>query len=207
MANRADRFYFENFVEAADYACKAAEYLEQCLTVYDPEKMSQMLEEMHTIEHTGDQKKHEMSAALAKAFVTPIDREDLAVVSQKIDEVTDGIEEVLQRFYVNQVQSVRSDAITFAKMISECCQLMKKMLVELENFKKPDRLRASIIEVNRMEERCDHYYLEAIMQMRKQSTDILDFISWREIYDYMEECADACEHVADSVGTVVMKNT
>ena len=37
--------------------------------------------------------------------------------------------------------------------------------------------------------------------------DLLEIIAWREIYDYMEDCADACEHVADTVATVVMKNT
>ena len=45
------------------------------------------------------------------------------------------------------------------------------------------------------------------MKLRGECEDVLDVISWREIYDYMENCADACEHVADSVETVVMKNT
>lgn len=27
------------------------------------------------------------------------------------------------------------------------------------------------------------------------------------IYTYLEKCADACEHVADIVGSVAMKNT
>ena len=37
-------------------------------------------------------------------------------------------------------------------------------------------------------------------------TDVLDIISWREIYDCLEACADACEHVADTIETIVMKN-
>ena len=46
MANKADRFYFKNFIEAADCACKGANYLVECLTNYQPEKIREMLEEM-----------------------------------------------------------------------------------------------------------------------------------------------------------------
>ncbi len=207
MANKADKFYFENFIEAAEYSCKAADYLVECLTAYDPEQIEKMLETMHDFEHSADKKKHEMSTALAKAFVTPIDREDLAELSQNIDEVADTIEEILQRFYVNQIRTVSPEAILFAQKIADCCVLMKNMLMEFEHFKKSEHLKTMIIEINRAEEECDRFYLEAVIAVRKQCSEVLDIISWREIYDYMENCVDACEDVADSVGTIVMKNT
>jgi predicted phosphate transport protein (TIGR00153 family) len=207
MASKGDRFYFTNFVEAADYACKAANYLVDCLMRYDPKKIRAMLESMHNFEHLADQKKHEMSIALAKAFVTPLDREDLADISQCIDEVTDSIEEVLQRFYIDNIQNVPPEAIEFAKMIAVCCNLMKDMMVELENFKKPDKLHKIIIELNHAEENCDRFYIDAAQNARMRYQAVFEVLSWREIFDHMESCADACEHVADVVETVVMKNT
>ncbi|MBE5800787.1 MAG: DUF47 family protein [Clostridiales bacterium] len=207
MANKADRFYFENFIEAADCACKGANYLVECLSDYNPEKIREMLDTMHAFEHEGDGKKHEMSAALARAFVTPIDREDLADISQNIDEVSDCLEEVLQRFYVDQIQTIPEEAVIFAKKLVDSCELMKKMLAEFVNFKKPAKLHDMIVEMNHVEEECDRLYLEATLNVRSQFTDALDVIAWREIYDRMERCSDACEHVGDCVETVVMKNT
>ncbi len=207
MANKADRFYFENFTEAAEYACQAAIFLVECLENYDPSEIKPMLEKLHAIEHEGDGKKHEMSAALAKAFVTPVDREDLALISQNIDEVTDSIEEILQHFYMDQIKVVIPEAIVFAKKLVECCQLMKAMLKEFVNFKKPAQLHKMIIELNHVEEECDKLYLDATLAVRSHCTEVLDVISWREIYVSMENCADACEHVGDCVETVVMKNT
>lgn len=207
MASKADRFYFTNYVDAAEYACRAAAYLVQCLTNYDPENMKSMLESMHTLEHAADGKKHEMSVALAKAFVTPLDREDLASLSQSIDEVPDTIEEVLQHFYIGQIRTVLPAAVTFAQKLCVCCQQMKEMLCELENFKKSERLHALTIEINQSEEECDRFYLDAAMQLRSQCDNVYDLLAWREIFDFMEDCADACEHVADSVETIVMKNT
>ena len=106
MASKADRFYFENFIGAANCCCQAANYLAECLKNYEYNNIEHMLDKMHRFEHDADTKKHEMTEALAKAFVTPIDREDLAVISQNIDEVADCIEEVLQRFYVDQIKVV-----------------------------------------------------------------------------------------------------
>ncbi len=206
MANKADRFYFENLTAAAECACRAAEHLLFCLTGYKQEKLREMLEKMHELEHAGDTKKHEMTEALARAFVTPIEREDLATISQNIDEVTDGIEEVLQGFYMYQLSSVTPEAIAFANKLVESCSLMRDTLGELENFKKPEKLHKLVVEVNRVEEECDDMYIEATVLLPTRFSAPLDIISWREIYDRMENCADACEHVGDCVEMVVMKN-
>ncbi len=207
MANKANQFYFDNFVAAAEHSCTAANYLLECVENYDAQNIKTMLEQMHTLEHAGDQKKHEMSAALAKAFVTPVDREDLALISQNIDEVTDCIEEILQRFYVNRIQTVLPDAIAFVKELIACCIMMKELLQEFINFKKPAKLHEMIINLSHKEEQCDALYLDATMHIQDHCSDILEILAWREIYNRMEDCADACEHVGDCVETVVMKNT
>ena len=61
--------------------------------------------------------------------------------------------------------------------------------------------------MNHFEEECDGMYLEAMRKIRTHTNDVLEIVSWREIYEKMEDCADACEHVGDCVDTVVMKNT
>ena len=204
---KGDRFYFENFTAAADLCCSAAAYLENCLNNYDYSKIEQMLQKMHSIEHEADGKRHEMAAALARAFVTPLDREDLAQISHDIDEVADCIEEVIQRFYVNRIETVLPDAIAFAGHIVESCKLMKAILEELANFKKPQKLHDLIVKLNHQEEECDKLYLKASMGVRDHTADVLTILSWREIFDKLEACADACEHVGDCIETIVMKNT
>lgn len=207
MAGKTDRFYFENFVQAADCACKAASYLVECLENYDPARLPDMLKTMHEYEHAGDEKKHEMAAALARAFVTPIDREDLALISQTIDDVPDAIEEVLQGFYMYGIPKATPESLTFAKKLLDCCELMKDMLTELVNFKKPQKLHAAVVALNQLEEECDALYLEANKNLSAHCTDVLEVISWRDLYNKLENCADSCEHVSDCVETVVMKNT
>ena len=202
-----DRFYFDNFITAAGFCCSAAEHLEDCFNNYDFENIKGMIETMHNHEHSADLVRHEMTAALAKAFVTPLEREDMAQISNNIDEVADTIEEVLQRFYMDEIREVLPQARVFAAKVSSCCRLMKQVLVELPGFKKPQKLHEMIRELNHMEEECDVLYLQSMREVLHMGFEPLQVIAWRDIFYRLERCADACEHVADTIETIVMKNT
>ena len=204
---KGDKFYFENFMAGAELSKKAATYLVECLENYDPNKIEIMIKKMHEIEHTADIKKHEMNDALAKAFVTPVDREDLDMLSHNLDQVTDKLEEIMQKFYIYNIQSVEPSIIEFAKKLVRSCELICALMGEFENFKRSKKIRELIIELNDAEEECDKQYLASMRELTKSPTNVLTIISWREIYECFEACADACEHVGECVGTVIMKNT
>ncbi|MBQ9106678.1 MAG: DUF47 family protein [Clostridia bacterium] len=204
---KGDKFYFENFKECAALSKKAAAHLVECLKNYDFNKIEEMLQNMHEIEHTADIKKHEINDALARAFVTPVDREDLAMLSHNLDEVTDKIEEIMQKFYIYNIQSVEPSIVEFAIKLVSVCELLCALMNEFENFKRSKKIRDLIIELNNAEEECDKLYLSSMHEITKNSTDVLTTISWREVYECFEACADACEHVSECVGTIIIKNT
>ena len=204
---KGDKFYFENFIASTALSKEAAGYLVSCLENYDPEKIQQMLEHMHAIEHRADGKKHEMGAALAKAFVTPIDREDLDLLSHNLDDVTDKIEEILQKFFMYNIRTVQPHAVEFAKRIVKTCDLLCAIMEEFENFKKSKKLKALIIELNDVEEECDRLYLSSMRELTKNPSDMVATFAWHEIYECLEICVDTCEHVSECVDSVIMKNT
>lgn len=204
---KGDKFYFENFASSTALAKDAATYLVECLENYDPDKIESMLKKMHIIEHSADMKKHEMTEALIKAFVTPVDREDLDMLSQKLDDVVDLIEEILQKFYIYDIRTIEPAAIDFARSIVKSCELLSDVMNEFENFKKSKKIRSLIIELNDVEEECDKIYLSSMRALTKKSADVLEIVNWRKIYESLEACADACEHVSECIGSVIMKNT
>lgn len=204
---KGDKFYFENFSECTALSKKAAAYLVECLQNYKPDNFKEMLEKMHEIEHSADEKKHEMDKALAKAFVTPVDREDLDMLSHNLDKVTDRIEEVLQRFYIYNIRSVNESVIEFAKNLVKSCDILCDIMAEFENFKRSKKLLPLIIKLNDIEEECDKLYLESMRKLSVEEKDVLVVVSMRKVYECFESCADACEHVGDCIGSVIMKNT
>ena len=204
---KGDKFYFENFCGSTELSVQAANYLVECLQNFNQAELEQMLDKMHRIEHQADIKKHDYNSALAKAFVTPVDREDLDMLSHQLDDVTDMIEEVLQLFYINNMQTIQPAAVEFAKKIVISCQLLNQLMGEFENFKKSKKIQPLIIELNDVEEECDRLYLSSMRALSTGNLDPLIVIAWRDIYAGLEACADACEHVSECVGTVIMKNT
>lgn len=207
MAKKEDQFFFQNFVDCADYALQAAKMLKDSLVHFNPASVKELIEPLHNVEHAADMKKHEMKAALVKAFITPIEREDIMVLSQDIDDVTDCIEDVLLRIYINDVQSIRIDAISFADIIIRCCQTLRDTLVDFADFKKSKTLNQRLIEINTLEEEADRLFISSMHTLHSTCTDPLEIIAWREIYGYMEKCTDACEHVADIMEEVLLKNS
>lgn len=204
---KGDKFYFENYIACTTLAKQAAGYLVECLENYNGADIENMLEKMHTYEHQADMKKHEMNEALARAFVTPVEREDLDELSQQLDNVLDTIEEVLQKLYIYNVKTIEPAAVDYAKNIEKCTGLLFDIMTEFENFKKSKKIHDLIVACNDIEEECDRLYLSSMHNVTKNSVDALATVSWYKVYDCLEACADACEHVSECVGSIIMKNT
>ncbi len=125
----------------------------------------------------------------------------------RIDTVLDLIEEVLQKMYIYNIKTIEPAAIDYAKHLVRACDLLGEIMAEFENFKKSKKLHSLIVASNDVEEECDKLYLATMHELTKKSTDVLTTLSWYKIYDCFEACSDACEHVSECVGSIVMKNT
>lgn len=207
VSKKQDAFYFETFNACADYACQAAHLLEAALTDFDPEELGQKLDDIHRVEHAADERKHEMLHVLMRAFITPIEREDIILLSRCIDEITDKVEDVLLRVYCNNIQYIREDSIQLIQVVIRCCEEVKRLVGELADFKRSKVLHNHIVSLNTMEEEADRLFIASMRRLHTTCSDPVEIITWREIYIYLEKCADACEHVADAVESIVMKNS
>ena len=208
MAKQRSNEYFEGFVLGMESACKAAEYLENLVEHYDPEKLGEQIDEMHAIEHQADLNKHKLMHKLAKEFITPIEREDIILLLQQIDNVTDFIEDVVRKMFMYNAQSMRFEALEFATIIKQCCYESRDALKELPGFQRnSERLAQAIVKVNDYEEQGDRLYCAAMRRLYCENAESLERITWTKLFDWMEACCDACEDVMESVELVVMKNS
>ena len=199
--------YFDELTELVGYSCEAGEYLHNFFKEFDLMQIDERKEAMHKIEHTADGRKHEMMQKLMREFITPIEREDIMQLAQEIDEVTDRIEDVFLRIYMYNIQTLRPDALTFSHTIFNCCKALKMAVQELYLYKKPDKISPYIIQVNSLEEEGDKLYMEAVRRLYLEESDPITIMAWTETFNRMERCCDACEHAANVVESVIMKNS
>ena len=208
MKKQRSNEYFEGFVSGMESACKAAEYLENLVEHFDSEKLAEQIDEIHVIEHEADINKHKLMQKLAKEFITPIEREDIILLLQQIDNVTDFIEDVVRKMFMYNTKAMRSEALEFAAIIKLCCYESRDALKELPGFQKnSERLEQAIVKVNDYEEQGDRLYCAAMRRLYCENAEAQDRITWTKLFDWMEACCDACEDVMESVELVVMKNS
>jgi len=207
VKNNKDYNYFEAFINLSKFSLNSAEILNKTLREFEVKDIEEKIREMHNIEHSADIAKHDMLNRLVKEFLPPIEREDIISLSQKIDDVTDAIEDVLMCIDIFNVQTIRPEILKFTEMIMDCCKSMDVALVEFQNFKRSKKLHAEIIEINRLEEEGDALYVNGVRNLYKTTKDPVELMVWTEIFRRLEKCCDNCEDVANDIENIVMKNS
>jgi uncharacterized protein len=155
------------------------------------------------IESLGDNVTHELSNELNRAFITPLEPEDIHQLASNLDDVLDTIEDVAHRLYSYRPRTHAAEIIEMCRLTASCAAQIPLGLQALER-------RSSVAEVcdeiGRLEHQADHMIRQAIADLFRGDPDPVEAIKLREIYEFLELTADRCEDVADALENVTVKN-
>ncbi len=199
--------YFEMMENASEFCVKIAEELVSAFDQFDPCAVKEALSKLHALEHAADNIKHDLMEKLAKEFLPPIEREDLIDLASELDNVTDCIEDVFRKIYMMNVTVLRSDLDAHTALIVTMTKKLHELMIEFRDYKKSEKIKGMIIEINRLESEGDKLYEDSTRRLYIGDTTPLETVIWTDIYRRLEHCYDACEHAADVVESVVMKNS
>ena len=90
--------YFDEFNNVASQIVSNAKLVRETINDYNPEKIEEISSSSHSIENAADKIVHAIRNELIKDFIPPIEREDIANLSHKIDDVEDHIDEIMIKF-------------------------------------------------------------------------------------------------------------
>jgi predicted phosphate transport protein (TIGR00153 family) len=201
--SKEERF-FDYFIETSEIICKAASLLDDLTNNYV--NVNEKIKSIEDAEHACDKVVHKIFNELNKAFITPIDREDIYLIARELDNITDDIQAAAQRFSMYNVQEVRPEAIVLSKLIVNATNELKNVILEMKNMKKSKNLEKKIIEVNNIEDEADTAFRDAMTNLFLTEKNAIEVIKWKEIIDFFENTIDACEDVANIIEGVVMKH-
>ena len=199
--------YFKLAGEQVGFCVQAAELLEEILSSYSASSIDSQRNRMHEIEHRADDIHHDILSRLSAEFITPIDQEDIVRLVQIIDDITDALDEIVLECYMYHIATPPADASTLAKIVCRCVRALAAAIGELKNFKKPEKLRALLIDVNTIEGEADAAYTLAIHRLFGVERDARTLFGSKAIYESLEDCCDLCEHAADVIDQIIIKNT
>lgn len=161
--------------------------------------------EIYEVEQEGDMLTHELMRKLNKTFLTPIDREDIHALANKVDDVIDLVWAVADRAVLFKLDSAPPEAVDLSKTLLETTEYITKAVGCLKD-KKYSYIQEYCIEINRLENRGDRIFREALVKLFDNIKDPILVIKWKEVYEHLEEAHDTCEDVADILESIVLKH-
>ncbi|MEK4030991.1 MULTISPECIES: DUF47 domain-containing protein [Bacillaceae] len=161
--------------------------------------------EMKTFETKGDELIHEVIKELNQSFITPIEREDILALAMSMDDVLDGLEETAAMFEMYSIINVDEYMLKFVEAIRGCSVEIERA-VDLLETKKLLPIREHVIKIKDYETACDGIRRQSIKHLFATEKDPIQLIKLKEIYESLEQIADFCQDVANTLETIIMKN-
>ncbi|UCE98299.1 MAG: DUF47 domain-containing protein [Dehalococcoidia bacterium] len=196
--------FFDLFVDSARNLVKASQRLKDLLDNWGD--IGVKVAEITELEHEGDSITHQIVALLHRTFVTPFDREDIALLSHTMDDVTDFVHAAADAIYIYKIQEPTERAKELAETIVQASEEVEKAVILLKHRSQLNEMIEHCVELNRLENRADEIYRLALGELFDNSKDTAHVIKWREIYEHMESATDRCEDVANVLEGVALKH-
>ncbi len=200
---RENRF-FELFEESAANTKKAAEALKELMDTW--EFVDSRVAEITELEHRGDNITHEIISLLHRTFVTPLDREDIALLAHTMDDIIDFIHATVDAMFIYKIKAPTERAKQLADIVAKAVDEVQKAITALRKHSQLKFIIEECVEINRLENMADRVYRAAIGELFDDTKDIAELIKWREIYEHMESATDRAEDVANVLEGVALKN-
>lgn len=196
--------YFELFEKVAANITNAATVLVAIMEHFT--NLENWAKEVHELEEEGDLLTHDIIKKLNRSFVSPIDREDIHSLASTLDDILDFIWGTAERLAVFKMMEVRKEAVVMSRELLVTVELVQKAINNLKE-KNYIRMQEHCIEINKLENRVDRYFRDALGSLFDEVTDPVLVIKWKEIYEHLENATDKCEDVADILESIAIKNS
>ncbi len=196
--------FFDLFEESARNMVKAAQGLKEMVDTW--KNIEGRVGEITELEHQGDTITHQIMAQLNRTFVTPFDREDIALLAHTLDDVTDFIHAAADAMLIYRMDSSSQRAKELADIIVQAAAEVERAMPQLRHRAELKQIFTRCVEINRLENMADRVFRSAMAELFGNTTDLAQVIKWREIYEHLESATDRCEDVANVLEGVALKH-
>jgi uncharacterized protein len=196
-----DEQFFPMFNDIAQRLTGCADLMAELFA--QPERLEQIASEIKRLEHEADEMTHEVNIRIDRSLVTPLDKEDIHLLTHRLDNVIDLLDGTARRVQMFHVKQFRPEAARLAEVLGKAAREIQAAVAEV---KRPKTLHERTRRLKVLEEEGDSIYHEAIGALFAGAPDPLEVIKWKEIFDKLEDAIDACHQVGNVLESIALKN-
>jgi uncharacterized protein Yka (UPF0111/DUF47 family) len=170
----------------------------------DDEHRAGNIERIKAIEEECDDLVADLIAKLNVSFITPLDRDDIYVLTTRCDDIIDEINGMARHLEIAHAMPLRPDVPEIAAILAESLAEVEAAFGQLKG---KNGVTEHAKRVRRLERRGDVLYAEALHRLYTEEPNAIEVIKWVSIYEKLEDAIDRCKHLAEVLEGVVVKHT
>ncbi len=196
--------FFDLFEELAAKIEEGVKFFLEMVQKY--EYSDENIARLKQIEHEADIITHTTYEKMHTTFLTPLDREDIYALVNKMDSVIDMIEAAAMRLNLYKVKETSEAIIELAKILDKAINKIKIIVHGMRDMKNARCILDACVEINTLENDGDVVLRMTIARLFEEEKDVFELIKWKEIYERLEEAIDVCEDVSNIAEGIVLKH-
>jgi predicted phosphate transport protein (TIGR00153 family) len=196
-----DNLFYDLFAQVASRMSGSAALLNELFR--DPAKLNENVASIKMLEHEADNLTHDTIDRINRTFVTPFDREDIHALAGHLDEVVDLIDGCARRASIFHLKESREHGVSMSEVLLRATRTIEETV---RAMKDPKVVTAGNRQLKLLEEEGDAVYHEAVEQLFSSTTDAIEVMKWKELYDKLEDAIDQCEDVGNTLQSIALKN-
>jgi len=159
------------------------------------------------IEHKADEKAHAIIDWLNKTFVTPIDREDIYLLTHEFDDIIDLIENVIHNINLYGITQKIKAIDEFIFIIDQTTSYLGQLINHLSEAKYTPQFKTTIIKIHELENKGDAVFTKAISNIFREEKDPITVIKLKDVLEDLENIMDKYQKVSDIIESIIIKST
>lgn len=200
---REESFYdlLENLARLANSS--AVELTRLGATPCEPKAVAQAVQE---IEHQADSVFHEVETALAKTFVTPLDREDIHQLAFEIDDVVDMVNLSARTFVMFHLSQPSEPMVALCDTLLRCTEALGAALPLLRRHDYDGIIAAGRV-IRGIEKEADSIFRNAVSSLFQDAAiDAKQLLREKELLEHIEDAVDRCDRLANTLCNLAVKH-
>ena len=206
-----DGNFFVMFDQHATQIVEAAHAFSKMVANYsDVEKRNVHYREVDEAERAADRITHEVSRALHKTFITPIDRDQIHQLINTMDDVADLIQDSAETMALYDVRHMTEDILRLTDLSVKCCERLKDAVALIGKVRDAVTAEATLktcAEIDKLESDADHVMRAAMSRLFREEPDVRELIKLKAVYELLETITDRCEDAANLIEGIVLENS
>lgn len=157
-------------------------------------------------ETKGDTYVRSIQTELDKQFITTIEREDILMLTLKMDEILDEMLHCTSCIELYEIDVHNEYIQKQACVIAESAVEIVKA-VDVLAFKDFEVVRTSAKKIKELETEGDNILRKSIKELFRNEKNPIILMKYKEVFEILEIISDSCQTVANVFESIKMKNT